>query len=917
MRRLIQKAVFLIVLPLAAALAGAAAETKAPLDALRAAHAAGVCVQLGCGDGALTAELAQCGNLLVHALERDEGALRKARELLAARGLYGQASVEHWTSPLLPYADNLVNVVVAEDPGQISEKEILRVLVPSGTAWLRREGKWKLLSKPWPKEFDEWTHRRHGADGDMVSQDTAVTVPTGLRWVAGPPQDPGGKKWYYDHLLVTAGGRNFYVYEQCIVARDAFNGRLLWTKEIKTPLYKEMSGVIPRMSKVCPVAGGDRLFCIVEGKLIALDAATGAHGHVYGLVEGPREILLDDGILMVSDKQAVRAFKEARMLWEWRGEAKRVVAGDGRVFCVTGTHVACVELATGKERWRVEEPKAAQAATCSYGCGVLALERSTWQNDGTGAGIAVLSASDGERLWIKDYKPGMTHYQEVRAFFARDLLWLQLEKGKVGGFEPKTGKLKKEWTSCGGHCATPVATKRYLIAPEIEFTDFETGARSRARMTRSACRNPFVPANGLLYTYPLQCECFPLLRGYMALAGAGSQQERRPAAQAVGEEPARLEKGPAYGGSGGSAKNAGADEWPMYRHDVSRSGSTGAAIGSAGLAQAWQVQLALPREGLLCADWKDNPFIRGPVTQPVAAGGVILAAVPDAHLLVALDAKTGARRWSFIAGGRIDTPPTVFEDLCLFGAHDGWVYCLGLTDGQLAWRFRAAPEERRMMAYGQLESPWPVAGSVLVDGGVAYVVAGRHPASDGGVHVSALQARTARVLWQKVVTDMGVKGFYGATQPKSKLKIGVDYEPVDLLVKDGECIAMSRWRFNPDSGEFAPVVGSLTYEPHPGLAVQRGLWSYGIRQTKMVQSRPPAVFSSSKLHTGAAGDTALLLAGELLVKATADGKLNAGAHGVTLSAPALHDGLIAAYGRIYVSTTDGKVTCFGQRNPAP
>lgn len=53
----------------------------------------------------------------------------------------------------------------------------------------------------------------------------------------------------------------------------------------------------------------------------------------------------------------------------------------------------------------------------------------------------------------------------------------------------------------------------------------------------------------------------------------------------------------------------------------------------------------------------------------------------------------------------------------LFGSRDGWVYCLQASDGQLVWRFRAAPEERKMMAFEQLESTWPVHGSVLVQKG--------------------------------------------------------------------------------------------------------------------------------------------------------------------------------------------------------
>jgi len=962
-----------LVLLVFAAAAGAG-ETQGPLEELRAAKTAGVCVQLGCGAGTLTAELAQSGNLLVHALESDEKLVRQARQMLSARGLYGQASIEHWPyvgqasslsgqAGCLPYADNLVNVVVAEQPGSVTDKEILRVLAPRGTAWVRRGPEWTVLRKPWPKDFDEWTHRRHGPDGNMVSGDRAVNVPTGLRWVAGPAEDEGGKKWYYDHLLVTAGGRNFYVFDKSIAARDAFNGRLLWSREIKTPGFKENSVVVSRTSKVAPVASGERLFCVSGGNLAALDTTTGAEAQRYGAVEEPREILLADGVLLVSDRASLRAYssKDATLLWEYAGEVRRAVAGDGRVFCLAGSGVACLELATGKERWRVYDDKAPLASSCSYQDGVLALERATWRDDGTGCGIAVLSGSDGERLWAKDFKPGMTHYQEARAFFARGSLWLQLEKSKIAAFSPQSGKLRLEWKSCGGHCAAPLATERYFIAPEIEFTDLASGQQARARMTRSACHNPFVPANGLLYTYPLQCECFPLLRGYMALsgpsgrstarqAGSGAKAKLAAATEAGGtpalpvlaaEDAGRLEKGPAYGhsapgsagvppanGSAGvppatpaGAQGGAAEEWPMYRHDALRSGSTAAAVNTANLARLWQFQTAVPHDSLLASDWQDNPFVKGPLTAPVAAGGLVLAAVSDEHLLVALDAKTGARRWTFTAGGRIDLPPTVLEDLCLFGAHDGHVYCVGLSDGELVWQFRAAPEERRILAYGQMESPWPVPGSVLTDGGVAYFAAGRHPASDGGVHAFALRARTAEVLWHKTVTDMGVTGWYGGTfpgpQPKSRIKFGVDYEPMDIFVKDGQSVAMSRWCFSLSNGDFKPAPANTNYEPFPGLAVPRGIWNYGVRQTKLVLARPPVVFSAGEMHTGTKTDTALLLAAGELISATADGKLNAGTQSCALDAPAIHDGLIAAYGRIYVSTVNGKLLCLGEHSAAP
>ena len=39
--------------------------------------------------------------------------------------------------------------------------------------------------------------------------------------------------------------------------------------------------------------------------------------------------------------------------------------------------------------------------------------------------------------------------------------------------------------------------------------------------------------------------------------------------------------------------------------------------------------------------------------------------------------------------------------------------CLRAADGALCWRFRVAPEDRRMVAYDQLESAWPASASSM------------------------------------------------------------------------------------------------------------------------------------------------------------------------------------------------------------
>ena len=874
---------------------------------------AGFCVQLGCGDGAFTTELAADGRLAVHALEADAQNVEHVRERLQARDLYGTAVVEQWSAPFLPYADNLVNVLIAENPGKITKTELLRVVAPHGTLWLKRDGAWEATRKPWPREFDEWTHWRHDADGNMVSHDTAVTLPTGLRWIAGPVQDAGGRKWYYDHVLVSSAGRNFYQFDSEIVARDAFNGRLLWRRPAKAQTFTETG--VPgglklgtRISKVKPVAEICRLYAVIDDQLIVLDAATGTLVRNYCAVTAPREIVVTDNLIFVSDKNGVRAFAAGgNLCWQWNGVARRLIAADGTLFCLGTNEVVALTLASGKERWHAAHERVAEAMTCSYGSGVLALECSAFRDDGTGAGIVVLAGDTGAVLWTRNYIPGMTHYKEARTFFANGLLWVEEQTSKkpmtikVLGLDPRTGAQRKAVGTRGLHCSTPVATDRYFIAPEMEFTDWKTGKQTTGRMARHSCRLPFVPANGLLNTFPLQCECYPILRGYMGLAQ--TLPARDPGTP-------RLQKGPAFDSP--HTTDHSPTDWPIYRHDTFRSGATPVALTGTDLQPLWNVQIAPPSTNSLTAEWRDNPFVRGTVTAPVCVGDTVLLAVPDRHRVVALNAATGKVRWNFTAGGRVDTPPTIADGRCVFGAHDGYVYCVNLADGQLAWRFRAAPSEARIAVYGQMESPWPVAGSVLIDAGVVYFAAGRHPASDGGVRVAAVRVNDGKLVWEQTVTDMGVKVWYSGMLPGAKQKIGVDYEPVDLIVRDGECVAMSRWRFEPKTGAMKLSVTSTNYNAS-GLSVPRGAWGYGIRQTKQVLDKPPTVFDAGKVTVSRTNAVAAVLAGTTLVTGNATGELKIAGQKIPLGVPLLRDGLIAAAGRLYAATQDGCLICLGKR----
>jgi outer membrane protein assembly factor BamB len=135
-----------------------------------------------------------------------------------------------------------------------------------------------------------------------------------------------------------------------------------------------------------------------------------------------------------------------------------------------------------------------------------------------------------------------------------------------------------------------------------------------------------------------------------------------------------------------------------------------------------------------------------PVTAPTVALSRVFVATQDSHRVCALDDGDGARLWAFQAGNRVDTPPTISNGRAYFGTADGHVYCLRASDGALVWRLDANPEVRHVVSHGNVESAWPVHGSVVVKDGTVYFAAGRSSYLDGGLRFYAVDAATGKVL---------------------------------------------------------------------------------------------------------------------------------------------------------------------------
>jgi hypothetical protein len=180
------------------------------------------------------------------------------------------------------------------------------------------------------------------------------------------------------------------------------------------------------------------------------------------------------------------------------------------------------------------------------------------------------------------------------------------------------------------------------------------------------------------------------------------------------------------------------------------------------LTLQWQLKLAEENLGKFHPDWVGGLFLGDVLTAPVIAYGTIYLALPEEHCVVAVKANNDNPRvkWKFYAGGRINTPPTISAGYCVFGCQDGWVYCLDATSGELVWRFLAAERKKRILVFGQLESPWPVPGSVLILDEVVYFTSGTCSGHKGGVVVWAINLRDGSEVWKKELTRRGWRSGY-------------------------------------------------------------------------------------------------------------------------------------------------------------
>ncbi|PCJ57383.1 MAG: hypothetical protein COA79_16070 [Planctomycetota bacterium] len=977
----------------------------------------GLLVHIGSGNGKLTAAFGKSGNFLVQGLEADRKQVDSSRKYIQSVGLYGQVSIDFLTFKKLPYSKDLINLVVADKiPGLLKQglklKEVLRILCPKGTFIItnrekanssglsendlkmklaeagfedieivNKNGIWAKGTKPRPKTMDDWPQYCHDGGQTRVSGDQIKPL-NGVRWISGPSRPFLDKYAHFKSDMYSANGRlicwskilPFNIKPDdpqakdplTLVAVDAYNGFPLWKRVSKGP---------PRDI----VAVEDVIYTILDGYLVALNAKNGKTINSFMKV-GNARLLYADGYLLVKGRKILAIETETgKQKWQCPGKTDLVISNN-RAYLRSSKSLQCLELNTGKKVWEKDTEDWLKGRVklkfCKNNILILVCKEKYRKI------IHGISAKNGQHLWTHRYSYGKSKSKYIRwsVFYSNNLVWFQkwIIPGKSKfqewvGLNPQTGDIKKSFvipkTSVYG-CYPEMATEQFFVPGRpINFLDWKTGKNSNFMGARYGCKGGAIIANNLFYTTPHDCGCYNgMIKGFAAFSSETSIGD-----QGIPKKNQTIfEVGPAMGKSVSKNGSNIKGDWPTFRGNSARNGKVTETPSSAG-ELLWEQKVDDQKwpSGNLGKCWQDNPLGGDRLTQPVIAEGKIIVSLVESHIVVAMDAKTGKQLWKFTTGGRLDTPPTIYKGQCLVGCHDGWVYAIRISDGVLAWRFRAARSNRKIAAFGQLESAWPIVGGVLIVGETAYCVSGRTTELDSGVICLAFKPSDGKILWQKQFSSIG-KASWG---PKIKRKPFSG--PADLLISDGKTLSLNgitaldlltgeekngKYPLSSTNGSARTFYHFLDREWHKyarNWGVVFPFWSAGLNGYLVLNDKAVFGFRTTKIKPAgktrpirAGGELfaidpksrknmlwtielkdpfqveALAIGGNLLFAAGPENRFNRTAGGklliistkdgkiqkeIKLKAPPVSEGIAIADGKIYVSTNDGKVLCFGKK----
>ncbi|MFK5924189.1 MAG: PQQ-binding-like beta-propeller repeat protein [Verrucomicrobiota bacterium] len=415
---------------------------------------------------------------------------------------------------------------------------------------------------------------------------------------------------------------------------------------------------------------------------------------------------------------------------------------------------------------------------------------------------------------------------------------------------------------------------------------------------------------------------------------------------------------------GGSSQSRAGD-WPMWRYDAGRgSWSPDALPEKMKLQWVRDLPQAMPA-------WPETqPKLQfDAVAQPVVMGQRIFVPSSRNDSVTAYSTRDGKELWRFYSNGPVRFAPVAYKGKVFFVSDDGFLYALNADNGKQLWKVKGGPDQRRLiLGNHRLISSWPARGGVVLHQGKLYFGASIWPFM--GIFIRAVDPEDGKVIW----TNSGDGSNY-INQPHGGAVAFSGLVPQGHLAASGGKLVVPGGRSIPgvydagggkqlnfafaegkkEGGSQVGAVGELLFTEARAFTMKNGLAIGGgapavFNDKRMLATDPNSMLTRSaaveivaEKKTDFRGNEVMVMTPKYkkveqnkLAKAiTGRWMMGAGDRFYTGGAKVVSayesgenkpvwsgkiegeaQSLLAADGRLFVVTDEGKLYCFGEGDPA-
>ena len=533
----------------------------------------GFALDLGCGEGQLTLELAKTSGLHVIGVESDPQKVAMARTKLSAAGLYGTRATIIQANPdkvlLPPYFANLI-VSARTVNGGTMPANAKRMLRPYGGVIVAGQPGKLIHSKRGSLDgAGEWTHQYSNPANTTCSDDKLVKGPLGMQWFNDLGQEMTSRHGRAPSPLYSRGVL-FSEGLDSLVAVDAYNGAKLWDYSLPGILRAyhgdDLMGVSGTGSNYC--VSEDSVYIRRDDHCLRIDIKTGklirkfiapktangkpgtwgyiafVDGQLFGSLANPEHVVTyryrpgGDMKKQLTESTALFAINPNNGKVDWRYDAKdalrhnTIAIGGGNVLLIDRPlamydrkrdgkpkgerpgRLVALYARTGEKMWEEEKDiyGTVNAISAEHGVVVMGYSPTRFKlASEIGGRLSGFRLSNGQRLW--DVKAG---------YGSRPMINGKTIYAQGGAWDVRTGKPRDFNFKRSYGCGTLASSTNLLVfrSATLGYADLEEPETTRNfEGMRPGCWINAIPAGGLVLVpdASASCSCSYQNRSWIAL----------------------------------------------------------------------------------------------------------------------------------------------------------------------------------------------------------------------------------------------------------------------------------------------------------------------------------------------------------------------------------------------------------------